>query len=388
MRLPRGSMVALAAVAFLAGALAVVDRGGRHAEGTFAPASVYSDTPDGLSLAYRYLGERADVSVLSEPVRAGTLPAGGVLFRIRPVRTPMRSPAARDEEEDQEKPSDREPPAASPPELLTPAEAEWVRGGGRLVVGLESDYGPVGVSRGSGGGAVRKVFPLWPGVAVLQVDAPRALRLDGAHTVFSRGAQAILGRVPLGDGEVLLLAVPEVLENARLGRADHLGLLEALAGRGRPVVFDEWAHGLGQEEGVVVLMLEWGLGPALVVAALAFVLLLWRGRVRVGPQEDDATDGRSEAVDLVDSLAQLYDRALSRREAATLQLRGFREAVALRTGLQGAALDRRVRELLVEGAPLPPGDREIPTSAFLRALAAVNDGYRRLEEHAHSRRRP
>jgi hypothetical protein len=382
--------VALAAVAFLAGALAVVDRGGRRAEGTFAPASVYSDTPDGLSLAYRYLGERADVSVLSEPVRAGTLPAGGVLFRIRPVRTPMRSPASHDEEGGQveERPSDGMQPAGLPAALLAPAEDEWVRGGGRLVFGLESDYGPVGVSGGSGRGAVRKVFPLWPGVAVLQVDAPRALRMDAAHTVFSRGSESILSRIVLGDGEVLLLAVPEVLENARLGRADHLGLLDALAGSGRPVVFDEWAHGLGQEEGVLVLLLEWGLGPALAVAALAFLLLLWRGRMRLGPEEDDAADERSEAVDLVDSLAQLYDRALSRREAATLQLRGFREAVSLRTGLQGPALDRRIRELLDEGASLPPGDREIPTSAFLRALDAVNDGYRRLEEHAHSRRRP
>jgi hypothetical protein len=388
-RPPRSSVLVLAAVAFVAGALAVVDRGGRRAQGTFAPASVYSETPDGLSLAYRYVGERSGgVAVLSERVRAGTLPSGGVLFRMRPLRTPFRGPAREDQDEDEEGEAGETAPSVSPPSLLTPAEEEWVRDGGRLVLGLETGYGPIVVSRMSGGGTVRKVFPLWPGVAVLHVETPRALRVEAAHTIFSRGSQAILGRIVLGDGEVLLLAVPEVLENAHLGTADHLGLLEALAGDGRPVLFDEWAHGLGQEDSVLMLMLEWGLGPALVVAALAFALFLWRGRTRLGPEEDDATDERSEAVDLVDSLAQLYDRALTRREAAALQLRGFRQAVGLRTGLQGEALDRRTRELLEEGPSLPPGDREIPASAFLQALKAVNDGYRRLEEHAHSRRRP
>jgi hypothetical protein len=192
----------------------------------------------------------------------------------------------------------------------------------------------------------------------------------------------------IGRGEVLLLTAPQLLENERLAAADHLALLEALAGEERPVVFDEWAHGLGQDESLLALMLEWGLGPALVVAALTFILLLWRSRTRLGPEEDDTEEERSEAVDLVDSLAQLYDRALSRREATSLHLRGFRQAVSLRTGLKGAALERRARELLDDAAALPVGEREIPASAFLRTLQAVNDGYRRLDEHAHTRRRP
>ena len=106
------------------------------------------------------------------------------------------------------------------------------------------------------------------------------------------------------------------------------------------------------------------------------------------PEEDDTTEERSEAVDLVDSLAQLYDRALTRREATALHQDGFRRAVGLRTALRGAALERRTRELLGAAEALPGGAAEIPTSAFLRALAAVNNGYRRLHEHAHTRRRP
>jgi hypothetical protein len=239
---------------------------------------------------------------------------------------------------------------------------------------------------------VRKVFPLWPGVAALEPGGNKRRITEGpaedAHAVFVQGSSTLVSRLVVGQGEILLLAAPELLENERLASADHLGLLEALVGPGRPVAFDEWTHGLGQDETLLELMLEWGLGPALVLGMLAFALVLWRSRTRVGPEAADATEERSEAVDLVDSLAQLYDRALSRREAAALHLQGFRKAVALRTGLKGAALERRARELLGETGDLPADAREIPASAFLRTLTAVNSAYRRLDEHAHTRRRP
>jgi hypothetical protein len=416
-RPPRGFVLGLSGLAFVAGALAIVDASGRRAEGTFAAGSVFSEEPEGLSLAFRYLSERSageeagrpEVSVLSRRLGVGSLPADGVLFRWRPRRTPF-PPSREDlekkssEEEDSEEEdhegegpevessSEDTPSPETPERLLTGREEAWVRNGGRLVLGLDSGYGPLGIRRNVRGGPVRKVFPLWPGVAVLEPGAKKRSITDGpaeeAHAVFVQGSSALVSRLVVGRGEVLLLAAPELVENERLAAADHLGLLEALAGSGRPVAFDEWTHGLGQDETLLELMLEWGLGPTLVVGALAFVLVLWRRRTRVGPEEDDTTEERSEAVDLVDSLAQLYDRALSRREAAALHLQGFRKAVALRTGLKGAALERRARELLGGTGDLPAGVREIPASAFLGTLTAVNAAYRRLDEHAHSRRRP
>jgi hypothetical protein len=368
----------------VAGALAIVDAGGRRAEGTFAAGSVYSEEPEGLSLAFRYLGERRgsespEVSVLAQRLGVGSLPADGVLFRWRPRRTPfppsredLEEESSDDEDSEEEDAEEEAPSPETPDRLLTER--------------------PLGVHRDPRGGPVRKVFPLWPGVTVLEPGGKKRRITDGpaedAHAVFVQGSSALLSRLVVGRGEILLLGAPELLENERLAIADHLGLLEALAGSGRPVAFDEWTHGLGQDEALLELMLEWGLGPALVVGALAFVLVLWRRRTRLGPEEDDATEERSEAVDLVDSLAQLYHRALSRREAAALHLQGFRKAVALRTGLKGAALERRARELLGGRGDLPAGQREIPASAFLGTLTNVNAAYRRLDEHAHSRRRP
>jgi hypothetical protein len=153
------------------------------------------------------------------------------------------------------------------------------------------------------------------------------------------------------------------------------------------VYFDEWAHGLGEAEGLTDLLLAWGFGPALLTTTLVFGLWLWRGRRRVGPEDRDPGEARSESVDLVDSLAQLYDRALSRREAAHLYREGFEKAVGIRTGLKGRALQGRVAQLLGSAPERPGGAKEIPPSEFLKVLHAVNDGYRRLYEHGHPRRR-
>ena len=397
----------VAGLAFFAGALFVVARGSRRAEDAFPRASVFNESPHGLSLAYGYLRDRsqpqdgrgAPVAVLSRRVGHEQLPPGAVVFRIRPGLHPSpSSPEAGEAEEDdakdqQKKGKARKAAVVKRPRgpLLSPAEDEWVRGGGRLVLGIADEYGPVVATGSPRAVPVRKVFPIWPAVRTLVPgDATRTLAgatADEAHAVFASGFAPVLSRLLMGKGDVLLLAVPEILENAGLPRGDHLRLLVALAGEGRPVFFDEWALGLGRSEGLLEVMLGWGLGPAFLASALGFALWLWRARPRVGPADRDPAESRSEAVDLVDSLAQLYDRALTRRGTARLYREGFDKAVATRTGLRGAALARRAEELLRGRAPQVLGGAEIPPSEFRRVLQAVNDGYRRLYEHGHSRRR-
>jgi hypothetical protein len=383
----------LAWVAFAVGTLWVVEAGGRRGTGGFVAGSVFNPTPEGLSVAYRYLGERsrpgAHVStpvVLGERARGDNLPAGGVLFRLRPLRSPQ-PPAPGDEGDRRSRPLR----PRTPRPLLSAAEDAWVRAGGRLVLGLASSYGPLVLKPGRPGPPVRKVFPIWQGVRRLEPAAAvpqiSGTPVDEAHAVFVSGETPVLSRIPRGRGDVILLLAPELIENGRLPRVDHLRLLEALAGVDRPVVFDEWVHGLGHEGGLLERLLAWGFGPALVGGLLAFALALWRGRSRLGPEEMEPPDARSEAVDLVESLGQLYERALSRREAAVLHVQSFRRAVALRTGLAGAALERRCREVLGESLPPLPAAGEIPAAEFSRRLHIINDGYRRLDEHARTRRR-
>ncbi|HXO29391.1 MAG TPA: hypothetical protein VOA80_18725 [Thermoanaerobaculia bacterium] len=290
-----------------------------------------------------------------------------------PVPTPVPEPEA----------------AARTVALLTAAEEAWVRDGGRLVLAVASGSGAaleVEVGHAGTAGLARKSFPIWPGVRRLLPDPPRTLggpALTGMHALWLEGDAPIVARLVLGAGDLVLLACPEVLHNRLLGRGDHLALLEALAGagaggeggkggdRGRPVFFDERGHGAEESAGMLEILASWGLGPLLLLLAAAGGAAWWRAAVRVGPPDRDDRDVRSDAVELVDSLADLYDRALGRGDALRLYYDNFVRTVAADTGLQGAALAARTADLApgLSLAELPPSRETLEPLEPLAAAA-------------------
>ena len=185
------------------------------------------------------------------------------------------------------------------------------------------------------------------------------------------------------------MSCPEVLQNDRLARGDNLALLEALAGAGRPVYFDEYIHGLQASSGVMELFRSWGLGPLVILSGLAALTCFWRASARIGPEEDDHRETRTEAVEFVDSLAQLYDRALKRVEALALYEEVFRKSVTAVTGLRGKALDDRIlgftKDLEIPtnlGAALrltAGRRRDMSAPEFRRYLKGLNEAFGRLE---------
>jgi hypothetical protein len=297
----------------------------------------------------------------------------------------------KDGEKDEDKKNQDDEVERTLPLLSDPEEA-WVRGGGRLVLALSESYGPLWLDPIEGEATVQKVFPLWPGVAKLAPTEPYGLAgppLAAGHAVFLVGESPVVARLPMGAGDVIVLSTPEILENALLGEADHLALLEALTGlpEMRPVRFDERSHLLGETAGIFETLGGWGFGPFLLLAGLTAGLAIWRAAVRTGPPERDDRDTRSDAVELVDSLADLYDRALRRGDAVRLYHESFVHAVAADTGLRGAALEARAHDLL-QGAgdwePLPPPDqspeRDLPRDRFDRMLRTLNEAFRRLQD--------
>jgi hypothetical protein len=126
----------------------------------------------------------------------------------------------------------------------------------------------------------------------------------------------------------------------------------------------------------------WGFGPLLLLAGLTAAFAVWRAAVRIGPPERDDRDTRSDAVELVDSLADLYDRALSRGDAIRLYHESFVHAVAAETGLRGPSLEARARDLLAAAGSfeLPPTGQDLPRDRFERTLHTLNDAFRRLQD--------
>lgn len=372
----------LAGSLFVAGAIIWLAQDSRVRHEAFRDYSVYNASAKGMSLAYRYLESTGrTVKPLARPVERAFLPPDGVLFRIRPEAIadprdgvdekavglrPMRAWDSKD-------------PAKY---AFTPEEEEWVRGGGRLILAIDRFYGSIGVD-GEAGGAVRKVFPVWPGVDRLEPPTLRGLRgttaLEGL-SLFAAGDDPVLLRNRRGRGEIFLCSAPELFQNGLLPRADHLALLDRLAGTGRMVFFDEHVHGAQGGAGVVEILRQWGFGPFLVLIAVAALVSFWRRRVRVGPEEDDARETRVEAVDFVDSLALLYRRMMPRRHALTLYAKEFERAVAVQTGLRDAALKARVADFLPPRPSRPAKGKDLPVPDFEKELEQINLAFRRLND--------
>jgi len=431
------ALPAVAVAAYLVAALVWVGSDRRAARDVFPAGSVWNTGDDGLSLAFAYLSARAagqpgsaKVAVLTRRLESTPLPPRAVLLRVEPDADRLAAMARRlaagegDEDEDGNESGDqgggakgakggkagqggRAGGSARPQALLTAAEEEWVREGGRLVLAVAGDLGTVEVGRPDAAVAARKSFPIWPGVRRLLPDPPRTLAgpaLAGMHALWLEGDAPIVARLALGAGDLVLLACPEVLHNRLLGRGDHLALLEALAGAGasgdgddrrRPVFFDERGHGAEESAGMLEILASWGLGPLLLLLTAAGAAAWWRAAVRVGPPDREDRDVRSDAVELLDSLADLYDRALGRADALRLYHDSFVRTVAADTGLKGEALAARaadlapglsLAELPAPRTSLPAASRpepDLPRPAFDRLLDTLNQAFRRWDDAKH-----
>ncbi len=447
----RAQLLVVAAIAAYAGATLLFVAGDQRAERAAfeSPGSSLDRGPQGTSLARGVLAERAGAGARVEPlwrrIDGQELPENAVVFRLSPPESPFLGrwatddDGAKDEHGDEKKdepggakkggaPSPKGAPPgdpksgaekgekkgekkgdpkgddpkddgeeeedapARPSALLTDDEEAWVQRGGRLVLATGEGYGPLRVSDLPATARIAKVFPLWPGVGRIEPKPMRALAgvpLALATPVFLAAEQPIVARLALGRGEVFVLGCPEIFANDRLARGDHLALLEALAGApgARPIYFDERTHGLERHPGTLALLTGWGFGPALLLALLALAAAFRRARSPLGPPEREAPDLRSDAVDMVDALAELYDRALRRVDALRLHYDNLVRTVAAETGLSGSALAGRMNLLLPGFSAPEEGAPEITREELARRLRIVNDAFGRIDVRDHKRRR-
>jgi hypothetical protein len=377
-----GRLPWVAAALITVGALSWLALDRRIPHKAFQEYSLYNTSPSGLSLASRYLASTGRrVQPLTRPADRSSLPADAVLFRIRPETSQFLWPV-QDQKSVVLKPRDAWELPLPPNYPFTPEEEDWIRGGGRLVLAIDRPYSSIDV-QSIDLTTPRKVFPLWPGVTRLEPPAARAIQgaagLEGV-TVFEAGEKAALVRHRRQRGDIIVCSLPEMFQNAQLGRADHLALLDRLADSGRPVFFDEYVHGMQADLGAVEILRQWGFGPFLVTILIVALASFWRRRVRVGPEEDDARESRVEAVDFVDSLAILYRRMLPRRHALQLYAKAFEKSVAVQTGLREAALTARVRELLPPLPARPARGKDLAPNEFVRELESINLAFRRLND--------
>ncbi|MEM8962096.1 MAG: hypothetical protein AAGD38_11500 [Acidobacteriota bacterium] len=399
----------------------------------FGNRSVFASGDDGSSRAYAYLIEQIEtasgprsVDTLHRRIAPGEIAADTVILRIGtgPERLEEEvAEAVRDNPPDEDgktydsETEDAEAGAAQAEDaqaedvavdnaesevtelalsgdqhvesLLTPREARWLAGGGRLVWLLTESVPPPLITGIAVDDQLDAVMPGWSADLAPPVERilerPRTLI---GHSLVLLGGETLIGRRPYGEGELIFIASGEMFANQHLDHPGHLALLTRLTA-GRPVLFDETRHGQASSVGLAYLLRHAGLGPAALLGALVAWLAFWRAGRRLGPPDADPEDTRSEAVDMVDSLAQLYGRTLSPGHAIERWYAALVDATARRTGASGDALQHKVDQL-TSGMPPPPdavSTVSVSTAAAKRMLHTINDAFRRLDDERQSRGR-
>jgi len=323
----------------------------------------------GLSLGAGYLARQRKVAMLTRPLGRKPIERNATVFRLADERPTFFDP-------EELKENQFGPPRPKRRPLLNGADEEFVRGGGRIIIASTLGvFDSVDVTKT----VARKVFPIWPAVHELQLgEFAGAYPAVRARMVplFASGKAIVIARERIGAGELFVFSAPELLQNSNL--AANLALLEALAGEGRPVYFDEVMHGIAGDDGALTLMKDWNLGPFLLLLGAVAILVFWRHGRRIGPAEDDHRDTRSEAIDLVQSIGALYEEVTPDSDAIAVYHDALTRTVAHSTGLRGEALHKRVDELT--GGLVPPtGGSRMPTPIFMKQLTTLNEAFLKSE---------
>ncbi len=209
--------------------------------------------------------------------------------------------------------------------------------------------------------------PLFDGISLRLGGAGVACDAPGARTVLGDAGWAAAVAVPVGRGEVLLLAGPELLDNGHLAEPDALDVWVRLASRG-PLVFDERflrpaAAGLVAGAGPLA---PFGLQLGLLVLLLGAALWPRLGAIRPPPPPGPGRTTR----DYLAALAELYRRAGAEPELAAAAWERLRRRLEREAGVAaGLPVEEAVRRL----APTAPAMAE-PLRRGAAALARGGPG--------------
>lgn len=167
----------------------------------------------------------------------------------------------------------------------------------------------------------------------LVADGTGSWRLAAGVPFVQGNDRTVAVAANVGPGRLVLIADPSILHNRRLARADNAALALSVVGAGRPVVFDEQAHGYGTgERGVPERWIRF-----LVAATLAVLVWMWVESRRLGPAEDLSRPLPPARREYVDALAVSLSRTGEPEAALDRLQRTARRRVAATLGLQADA---------------------------------------------------
>ena len=123
------------------------------------------------------------------------------------------------------------------------------------------------------------------------------------------GEQVLAAAYHRGKGEVVVVASPAIAENGLITRHDNSVLaVHLLAAPGRPVVFDEFYHGLTLRGNPLWLFTQRGYAATTLCLLALIGLWIWREAVFLGPPLAPETQSRRSIGEYVDAMARFLNR--------------------------------------------------------------------------------
>ncbi|HTI50202.1 MAG TPA: hypothetical protein VL475_04595, partial [Planctomycetaceae bacterium] len=189
----------------------------------------------------------------------------------------------------------------------------------------------------------------------LSIIQPGGPEPTGAITFDDGGTERILAAAyRIGEGEVVVVAAA-VAENRQIAQADNSVLMvRLLSSAGRPVVFDEFYHGLTLRGNPLWLFTRPGYAAATICLLILIGLWVWREAVFLGPPLEAAAKSRRTLGEYVEAMARFLNRGASSRP---FLLREVREGAlhAIRQELRLPPGREHVDELAAVLARRSPG---------------------------------
>lgn len=138
--------------------------------------------------------------------------------------------------------------------------------------------------------------------------------------------RVIAGRIRHGKGTVIIVGAPTPALNHALGRGGNLNFLLQVIGN-KPVIFNAWAHHLGEAGTLMGLIRRFGLLPALLQLILLALVYHWSTRGIKRVQRDHPPRPRS-SVEQIQTLGYLYQQAMKDQDATERAVAEVRRRVA------------------------------------------------------------
>lgn len=125
--------------------------------------------------------------------------------------------------------------------------------------------------------------------------------------------KTLVALFPLGNGEIMVVSDPSLLMNFSISGEDNAVLAaHLLAVSGRPIVFDEFYHGLTVRGNPFWLLTRYPYGLLATLLVFASGLWAWRGMVHLGPPLAERLAKRRTLSEYVEAMANIFHRGKCR----------------------------------------------------------------------------